>query len=70
MDLGVFQGTKLTKSIYTRESSGYRVVATEAPSAHIGGVTIFYRAAEQFSVEALQTYGENVVRFQLGLDNR
>ena len=34
MDLGVFQETNLTKSIYMRESSGYRVVATEAPSAH------------------------------------
>ena len=40
-------------------------MATEAPSAHSGGVTVFYRVTEQFSVEALQTYGANVVRFQL-----
>ena len=41
------------------------MVATEAPSAHSGGVTVFYRVTEQFSVEALQTYGANVVSFQL-----
>ena len=56
MDLGIFQETKLTKRIYTRES---------APSAHSGGVTVFYRAAKHFYVEAIQTYGENVISFQL-----
>ena len=65
MDLGVFQETKLTKYIYMRESSGYRVVVIEAPSAHSGSVIVFYRAAENFSVEAIQTYGANVVSFQL-----
>ena len=65
MDLGVFQETKLTKIIYTRESSSYRVVATEAPSIHSGGVTVFYRVVEHFSIGALQTYGENIVSFQL-----
>ena len=70
MDLGVFQETKLTKRIYTRESSGYKVVATEAPIAHSGGVSIFYRAAEHFSVEAIQTHRANVVRFQLAPGDR
>ena len=55
MDLGVFQETNLTKRIYMRESSGYKVVATEAPSGHSGGIFVFYRASENFSVEALQT---------------
>ena len=55
MDLGVFQETNLTKRIYMRESSGYKVVATEATSAHIGGVSVFYRAAEHFFVESLHT---------------
>ena len=55
MDLGVFQDTKLTNRIYTCESSGYKVVATEAPSGHSGGIFVFYRASENFSVEALQT---------------
>ena len=53
MDLGVFQETNLTKIIITCESSGYRVVATEAPRAHSGGVTVLYRAKYHFSVEAL-----------------
>ena len=35
--------TKLAKRIYRREYSGYKVVATEALSAHSGGLTIFYR---------------------------
>ena len=40
IDLGVFQETKCTDGIYTRESAGYRVVATDAPSRHCGGVVI------------------------------
>ena len=63
--LGVFQDIKLTKRIYTHESSGYKVVATEAPSAHSGCVAVFYRAEEYLSIEVLQTYGANVVSFQM-----
>ena len=70
MDLVVFQETNLPKRIYTRESSGYKVVATEAPSAHTDGVAVFYRAAEQFYVEALQTYRADVASFQLVSDDR
>ena len=43
IDLGIFQETKCTDGIYTRESDGYRVVATDAPSRHRGGVALFYR---------------------------
>ena len=32
MDLGIFQKTKCTDGIYTCESDGYCVVATDAPS--------------------------------------
>ena len=45
MNLGVFQETKFTKRIYTRESSSYEVVAMEAPSLHSGGVSLFYWTA-------------------------
>ena len=55
VDLGVFQETKLTKRIYIRESSGYRVVVTEAPSAHSVSGAVFYRAADHFSMGLLQT---------------
>ena len=50
VDFGVFQEKKVTKGIYTRESSGYRVVASKALSTHIGGVTMFFSEAEHFSV--------------------
>ena len=43
IDLGVFQETKCTDGIYTRESAGYRVIATDALSRHRGGVALFYR---------------------------
>ena len=42
IDLGVFQETKCTDGIYTRESAGYRVVATDAPSRHRGRVALFF----------------------------
>ena len=42
MYLGILQETKLTNGVYTRGLAGYRVIATDAPSRHRGGVTIFY----------------------------
>ena len=69
MDLGVFQETNLTKRIDTHKSSGYQVVATEAPSAHSGGVAMLYRAVYHCSVEALQTYRANVISFHLAAGN-
>ena len=65
MDLGVFQETNITKRIDICESSGYKVVVTEAPGIHIGSVTVFYRATEHFSVEALQTERANVVSLHM-----
>ena len=50
MDLGILQETKLTDGIYTRVSAGYIVVATDAPSRHHVGVTIFHRPAPHFVV--------------------
>ena len=43
MYLGILKETKLTDGIYTCGSAGYSVVATDVPSRHRGGVTIFYR---------------------------
>ena len=65
VNLGIFQETKITAWIYMRESSGYRVAASEAPSAHSSGIAMFYFAVEKFSVEALQLRGANVAIFQL-----
>ena len=65
IDLGVFQETKCTDGIYTRASAGYRVVATDAPSRHRGGVALFYRTSAQFAVEEVKEYGPNVLSFKV-----
>ena len=52
------------------ESSCYKVVDTEAPSAHSGGIAVFYRVEDHFFVEALQTYGANIVIFQMSSGDR
>ena len=43
VDVGVFQETKLTESIYTRKSAGYKVVVTLLPRQYQGGIALFYR---------------------------
>ena len=63
MDLGILQETKQTDGMYTRGSARYSVVATDAPSRHRGGVTIFHRPAPHFAVEAVRKYGPNVIGF-------
>ena len=50
VNCGVIQETKLTEGFYMRESSGFWVIAMEAPSAHHGGVKIFYQEAEHFAI--------------------
>ena len=65
MDLGIFQETKCTDGIYTRESARYRVVATDAPIRHRGGVALFYRPLPMFKVEAIREYGPNVLSFKV-----
>ena len=65
IDLGVFQEKKCTDVIYTRKSSGYRVVATDAPSRHRGGVALFYRPSAIFAVEEVREYGPNVISFEV-----
>ena len=49
IDLGVFQETKCTDGIYTCESAGCRVVATDVPSRHRDRVALFYRPSAQFA---------------------
>ena len=70
IDLGIFQETKLTKRIYVCDSSGYKVMATEAPSAHSGNNALFFRAEGHLSVEAFQDHGVNTVSFHLASGDR
>ena len=53
MDCVVFQETNLTKVFYIRETSNFGVMAMEAPSAHRGGVAIFYHKLEHFTIKEL-----------------
>ena len=41
VDCGILQETKITNRFYTRESSGFWVMAMAALSAYCGGVAIF-----------------------------
>ena len=68
--LGVFQETKCTDGIYTRESARYRIVATYAPSRQRSGVALFYRPSSLFAVEEVREYGPNVISFEVATGRR
>ena len=65
LDLGIFQETNLKGGVYTRESSRYNVVATEAPIRHCSGFALFYWPSPQYAVEPIQQFGPNVVSFHM-----
>ena len=70
MDLDILQETKLTDGVYTRGSAGYKVIATDAPSRHRGGIALFYRLTPHFVVEAVERCGPNVMVFQVATGER
>jgi hypothetical protein len=57
VDLGIFQETKITDGIYTRLSSGYSVVASNAASVHQGGIALFWRPNKSYEVEDWRVRG-------------
>jgi hypothetical protein len=63
VDIGIFQETKITGGIYTRSSSGYSVVASDAPSAHQGGIALFWRPNKSYEVEDWRVRSPNVLSF-------
>ena len=56
---------KVTNGIYTRASSGYPLLASEAPSMHSGSVVVFYQEVDHFSMEVLRLQSMNIIVFQL-----
>ena len=64
-DLGILLETKVTDGIYTRHSSGYFVAASNAPSAHQGGIALFWRPNKSYEVEDWRIRGPNVLTFVL-----
>ena len=66
IDFGVFQETKVTKDdLRTRFSSGYQLICTDAANSNQGGVALFYRESDYFSVESVRRWGPNVISFVL-----
>ena len=65
LDMGILQETKLTNGVYTCASAGYRVVATDAPIRHRGGIAMLFREGARFAVEEVRQYGTNVLRFEV-----
>ena len=63
--LRVLQETKVMEKVYTRRYTGYSVFALDVPSRHCNGVAVFYRSDSQFSVEAPQLFGPNVISLHM-----
>ena len=70
MHLRILQETELTDGLYTCGSAEYSVVATDAPSQHLGRVAVVYRPSTHYAVEAVQQFGPNVVGLHLAMEER
>jgi hypothetical protein len=57
---------KITNNCYARTMSGYKVLATKAPSKHQGGIALLWELDhEAFEVEAAIIVTPNLITFQL-----
>ena len=57
---------KITDDRYTRMTSGYKVLATKAPSKHQGGIALLWQPEhEAFEIEATKIVTPNLITFQL-----
>jgi hypothetical protein len=65
VNIGVFLESKVTGRICAQSSSGYSVVASDAPSAHQGGIALFWRPNKSYKVEDWQIRGPNMLSFTI-----
>ena len=65
VDIGFLMETKLTGGIYTRHSSGYDVLASNATSSSSGGIALFWRGNISYEVEETRIWGPNVISLHL-----
>ena len=65
VSIGVMQETKLMGRIYTRNSGGYNVVTTDAPSTRQGGIALCWKESEHYEVGETKIWGPNVLTFEL-----
>ena len=57
---------KITNDRYTRMKSGYKVLATKAPSKHQGGIALLWQPEHKaFEIEATKILTPNLITFQL-----
>ncbi len=57
---------KITDDHYTSMTSGYKVLATKAPSKHQGGIALPWQPDhEAFEIEATKVVTPNLITFQL-----
>jgi hypothetical protein len=56
MDWTILTETKLTDGIHTRNFPGYQVEATNAKSAHQGGVALAWREGPRHSIESVKRW--------------
>ena len=65
VDIGCLQETKLTGGVYTRQSSGYQVIASDASSNRQGGVELCWKEHDSYELEEWSFFGPNVLAFRL-----
>ena len=65
VDIGFLQETKLTGGVYTRQSSGYQVIASDASSNRQGGVALCWKEHDSYELEEWRFFGPNVLAFRL-----
>jgi hypothetical protein len=64
-DLEILMETKVTDGIRTQNLSGYSVVALNAPSAHQGGIALFWRPNKSYVVKDWRIGGPNMLTLVL-----
>ena len=66
MDIAVLQETKLTGGIYTKQTNGYKVFASDAISAVKGGVALLWvEDHDLFEIESVRFPTPDVLTFKL-----
>ena len=65
VDIGFLQETELTGGVYTRQSSGYQVIASDASSNRQGGVALCWKEHDSYELEEWRFFGPNVLAFRL-----
>jgi hypothetical protein len=65
IDIAILTEVKITQEIYPRTYNGYNIIATNAPSAHQGGVAIAWKARNGFCLDSVKIHDSNLLTFQL-----